>query len=55
MQPENHRHDWQKEWSDGTIGRVVCRDCGKGVLLPVGDLGWWGAKPKLCGDGGDNA
>jgi len=42
----NRAHEWRKDWSDGRIGRIECEHCGKGLLLPVSDLGWWATKPK---------
>jgi hypothetical protein len=43
---ERRTHEWRKDWSDGKVGRIECDQCKAGLLLPVGDLGWWSAKPK---------
>lgn len=45
MKPKDHRHEWRREWSDGRVGRIVCTDCGAGLLVPVGEVGFWGAPP----------
>lgn len=41
-----HVHTWRKVWSDGITGTIACDHCKAGLLLPVGDLGYWSAKPK---------
>jgi hypothetical protein len=41
-----HVHQWRKQWSDGITGKIQCDHCETGLLIPVGDLAWWSAKPK---------
>lgn len=37
-------HDWRREWSDGRTGSTRCAKCERAVLVPVGDVAWWGTK-----------
>lgn len=40
------QHDWRRVWSDGRTGSIRCTKCQTGVLVPVGDLAWWGTKTE---------
>jgi hypothetical protein len=39
-------HDWRRVWTDGITGLTRCTKCQKGVLVPVGDVAWWGTKSE---------
>lgn len=41
--PRQHQHDWRKAGHFGHVGKIECA-CGEGLLLPVSDVGYWGAK-----------
>lgn len=42
-----HRHEWRKGWSDGVTGSLECATCQKRLLVPVGDLAWWGTREQV--------